>query len=261
MKRSLWISPGLAVLMVFSACGKKEASTDPYGLNKSEPAEIAMREGIIYLNNNKLDLAEQKLVEAVTLAPSMQHAWNALSLVYIYKRDFPKAIESLNKLLALNPYYYDAVNNLGIVHMEMGELSKAKEYFLTAANAKDNLNPESSYTNLVIIELRQDRLESALRYIDKGLSLNNRCEPLHNLRGVAMERSGRYVEALESFNKVYDLIKDRNADSISLFELAKVFKKYGDREKALNLLEKAIGLTSDSALKEEIMNLIKELGG
>ena len=65
--------------------------------------------------------------------------WHPLSLVYVYRRDFPKAIDTLNRLLQASPAFYDAYNLLGMIYTEQGNYQLAKEKLLLAANAAEYL--------------------------------------------------------------------------------------------------------------------------
>ena len=59
--------------------------------------------GCGYLNDGRLDLAEKSLLEALQKKPQLVPALHALGLVYVYRRDFAKAIETLNRLIQVNP--------------------------------------------------------------------------------------------------------------------------------------------------------------
>ena len=60
-------------------------------------------EGVGYLNEGQLDQAEKSLLAALQKNPQLVPALNALGLVYVYRRDFAKAIDTINRLILVKP--------------------------------------------------------------------------------------------------------------------------------------------------------------
>ena len=102
-------------------------------------------------------------------------------------------------------------------------------------------------------------IDAALRYAEKGLLLNRRFAPLYNLKGLALENLNEFAQALENYDKALALLD--HPDSGYLINSARVAAKLGDKKKALNNLELAMGSTQDAAQKAEIMKMIKQLDG
>ncbi len=222
-----------------------------------QAAEYLLNQGVAALNRGQLDLAEQKLQQAVQRNPMLLHARNALGLVYTYKRNFPKAIETFEKLLQLSPEYYDAYNTLGAIYIELNQFDRAKEKLLVAANAKDYLTPENAFANLAILELRNNRLDAASRYIGMGLNLNNKYALLYNLKGTVEENQNKLKEAAESYTRALSLQPDPDVNT--LLNCGRVYARIGEKKQALDVLEKALGKVRDNAVKQEIERLIKSL--
>lgn len=247
------------IAVALLACGGgAKARTTPGKVNP-DSAEFLMNEGVIYLNMGKLDMAEQKLLESVRKNPNLLNSQNALALVYTYKKDFPKAIGYFERIIQMNPAYYDAYNTLGAIYIEMGKYELAKEKLLVAANASDYLTPENAYINLAILEMRNNRLEAASRYIEKGIALNSKKASLYNLRGLVEESQGKIADALASYQKAISMLTI--PDPNFLLNAGRSASKLGDRKKALDYLEQAMSKAQDPGLKQEISKLIQEIGG
>jgi type IV pilus assembly protein PilF len=238
------------------ACGGRTPKTAP-GQMQPGSAEYLANEGIGYLNSGRLDLAADKLAAALAKNPQLLPALNGMALVQVYRRDFPKAIEMLNRLLQVSPKFYDAYNLLGTVHTELGNYEQAKEKLVIAANAEEYLTPENAFANLAVLEIKFGKFDSALRYAEKGLLLNRRFAPLFNLKGLALENLNRLAEAAESFAKALVLLT--SPEPLYLVNSARVAAKLGDRKMALDQLEQALGRTQDATLKAEIIRMIKGL--
>jgi len=248
----------LLFIATFLACGGNKPSTVP-GQMQPDSAEYMANQGIGYLNNGQLDIAEKYLLAALKKKPQLATALNGLGLVYVYRRDFPKAIDTINKLLVENPKFYDAYNLLGTIYIEQGNYQLAKEKLLLAANAEEYMTPENAFANLAVLEIKFAKYDAALRYAEKGLLLNRRFAPLYNLKGLALENMNEFAQAQENYDKALALLT--HPDSAYLINSARVAVKLGDKQKALNNLELAMGSTQDAAQKAEIMKMIKQLDG
>lgn len=248
----------LLVAVAFLACGGGKPRTAP-GQLQPGTAEYLSNEGVRYLNSGQLDLAEGSLSAALKKNPRLVPALHALALVYVYRRDFPKAIGTLNRLLLVEPKFFDAYNLLGTVYTEMGNYDQAKEKLLEAANAEEYLTPENAFANLAVLEIKFGKFDSALRYAEKGLQLNRRFAPLYNLKGLALENLNQLADAADQYEKALVLLTA--PEPAYLINSARVAAKLGDKKKAMDQLELALGRTQDPAQKSEIIKLINALEG
>jgi len=255
MKKNIFF---LGLICLFLACGGGKAKTAP-GQIKPDSAEYLANQGVGYLNQGQLEQAEKTLLKALQKKPQLVPALHALGLVYIYRRDFSKAIETINRLITVNPTFYDAHNLLGTIYTEQGNYQLAKEKLLLAANAEEYLTPENAFANLAVLEIKFEKYTAALRYAEKGLLLNRRFAPLYNLKGLALENLNEFAQALENYDKALALLE--RPDAGYLINSARVAAKLGDKQKALNNLEQAMGNTQNPAQKAEIMKMIRQLDG
>lgn len=248
----------MLIMVAFLACGGGKPRTVP-GQMQPGSAEYLANEGVRHLNDGRLDLAEKSLLEALQKKPQLVSALHALGLVYVYRRDFVKAIDTINRLILVSPRFYDAYNLLGTIYTEQGNYQQAKEKLLLAANAEEYLTPENAFANLAVLEIKFEKYDAALRYVEKGLLLNRRFAPLYNLKGMALENLNEFAQALENYEKAQALLN--HPDSAYLINSARVAAKLGDKKKALNNLELAMGNAQDPAQKAEIMKMIRQLDG
>ncbi|MGD2086170.1 MAG: tetratricopeptide repeat protein [Candidatus Aminicenantes bacterium] len=247
----------LFVFSSFMGCTpKKKNPRYPNRLKPGTP-EYLLHEGIFYLNNGNLDLAEKKLLKALKKKPTLIGAVNGLGIVYLQKRDFKKSIGYFQQVIRTNPDSYDAYNYLGVAYTELGDFNLAKENLLRAANAEKYNTPENAFVNLALLEIRQERYDAALRYVEKGLEKNDRFPPLCNLMGVIFEHQENYPEALKWYEKALSLLTEE--DVTFLVNLGRVYSKLGKKAKALDTLEKALSKAYSPQMKEQIRTMIKSL--
>jgi len=248
----------LLIIVAFLACGGGKPRTVP-GQMQPGSAEYLTNDGVRLLNEGKLDLAEKSLLEALQKNPRQLPALNALGLVYAYRRDFPRAIDALNRLIQIAPQFYDAYNLLGTIYTEQGNYELAKEKLLTAANAEEYQTPENAFANLAVLEIKFNKFDAALRYAEKGLLLNRRFAPLYNLKGMALENLNQLSDALINYERALALVT--TPDPGYLINSARVLSRLGNRKKALDNLELALGRARDEAQRAEIVKMIKNLEG
>jgi tetratricopeptide (TPR) repeat protein len=202
-------------------------------------------------------MAEKKLLLAIKKMPNLEGALNALGLVYMYKRDFPKSISYFKKLLEIIPTFIDAYNSLGLIYTELNQYDSAKENLLIAANAKGYHTPENAFVNLAMLELKYNRLDAATRYAEKALEKNKGFAPIYNIKGIIAERENKHEEAISYFKKALSLLTEEDASI--LINMGQVYIKAGEKRKALDILEQALAKAKNRNMKEYIQNIIKNL--
>lgn len=252
MKKSIII---IMIVLSFLGC-KKKANTIP-GRTQPGTPEYIMNQGLFYLNEGNIDMAEKKFLTAISKSPTLEGALNGLGLVYMYKQDFPKSISYFKRLMRLNPTLSDTYNNLGLIYTELNKYDLAKEHLLKAANSREYRTPENAYVNLAMLELKYNKLESAKRYTDKALNKNKNFAPTYNLKGIIADKENKYQEALAYYKKALSLLTEDDVNI--LINIGQVYLKMGDKRKALDMMEKALTKAEAEPLKVYIRDLIKQL--
>lgn len=240
----------------FTGCSKKEVESRPGNL-KPGSAEFFLQEGIYYINDGNITMAEQRLKKALKKDPNLVEALNGMGIVCLNKRRFDEAVKYFRRVIRLNHKAYDAYNYLGVIFSETGKYELAKENFLVAANAEKYMTPENAYANLAMLELKRNKLDNALRYVEKGMESNKTFPHLYNVKGVIFENRGEFKKALFYYEKALSLLTE---DDVSfLINIGRVLSKMGEKNKALDILEKALGKAFAPKIKEQIRTMIKEL--
>ncbi len=246
----------LALISILTGCKKKDVVTYPWQL-KPGSAEFFLDQGLFHLNSGQIDMAEKKLLRAIEKKPSLKEALNGLGIVYMYKREFDKAIKYFKRVLNIDPTFIDVYNSLGLIYIELDKYEPAKENLLIAANSDDYSTPENSFVNLAMLEIKHNKLNSAMRYVEKGIYKNRGFAPLYNLQGVIFENQKNYNEAIYSYKKALSLLTED--DITILINIGRVYSKMGEKGKALDTLEKALSKTVNTKIKDVIRKMIKEL--
>jgi len=243
------------VLMTLIACSGKnnKSSQTPAHLIANTP-EYLVNEGIIYLHQGDLKMAETQFKKALKKKSTLTSAINGLGIIYLNKSEFRKALEYFQQVTRINPKHFDAYNYIGIIYTELKEYNLAKENLLIAANGETYSTPENAYANLAMLEIKQNRIDSALRYVEKGMAKNDRFAPLYNLKGVICENTQNYAAALSYYEKALSIQAEE--DPTILINIGRLYIKMQKIDKAMDTLEKALSKASTPQLKEEIRQLI-----
>ena len=246
------------IIIIFTvACKKNSGGNFLPGQVKPGSAEYIMNQGIFFLNEGKTDMAEKKLLAALKKKSNLVGALNALGIVYTYKRKFEKAIACFKKVTLIDPKFFDSYNSLGLIYTELGKYDLAKENLLIAANSQDYSTPENAFANLATLEIKQNKLNSALRYLDKGIAKNRRFAPLYNLTGIIFEQQNKFSEAIENYKKALSLLT--REDISYLVNIGRTYAKMGHKSEALDVLEKALAMATSPMLKNQIKDMISRL--
>jgi tetratricopeptide (TPR) repeat protein len=242
----------LAVLS-FTHCAKRQNAMEP----KLSGPELIMNEGFSYLNVGDYAKAEEKLKKAVEKKPSLFLAINGLGIIYLNQRKLDLAIDYFSRVLTLNGEFVDAHNSLGIAYTEKGDFLNAKRHFLIAANNKLYSTKENAYLNLANLEIKREKYQAALRYVEKGLAHNDEFAPLFNMKAIAYEYLEDLPNAIANYKKALSLLAAE--DATYLYNLGRAYHKAGQKQQAFDALEKALANTTSNSLIEQINQLINTI--
>lgn len=256
MKKITVIIFSMIALLAIDGCRSK-VNQLPSHLRPGSP-DYLVNEGVIALNAGMLAEAEKNFLLAVKKQPNLETALHGLGIVYINQGNLDKAEVYFKKTLQLGPANADAHNYLGIIYTEKGQYEAAKENLLIAANSETYNTPENAYANLAMLEIRHNKFDSAKRYIERGIEKNKQFPPLLNAYGIVLENENRYTEAIFYFDQALKTLgKD---DASYLINLGRVYSKTGHKERALDALEKALSKAPTDEMREQVRQMLKELG-
>ena len=101
-----------------------------------------MEEGTQLFKDENFADAEQNFLDVIRLNPKEVEAYEYLGEIYIEKREFDHAIETLEYAKQLSPNDDRIAFDLGTVHVQRGDLEKGKRFFEQAVELAPN-NPRN----------------------------------------------------------------------------------------------------------------------
>ncbi len=170
---------------------------------------------------------------------------------FVAKRNWQKAIERLNKAIAIYPDYAEAYNNLGVVYGRLGDRTRNLEALQKAVSLNDHFAP--AYLNLARMAIADRDLAQAEALLDKAVAI----EPTNSQMLVLLANTEllnhHYDQALANCRKAHSGAQGPHA--VAHYVAARVFE-YENRptdavaELQIFLSEETPGPRADVARKE-----------
>lgn len=143
----IWNLVGVAFLKIgdfekaLIFCEKAVAIDDKYTVSYSNLGTIHFKVFNLTTNPDELPKAFVNYKKAIDLDPKISAAHDGIGLVYLFQKDYDKAIQHLTTALKLQPDINHALYNLGAAYLKKGNKSKALFYF-------NKFKSSPSYPNL-----------------------------------------------------------------------------------------------------------------
>jgi tetratricopeptide (TPR) repeat protein len=186
---------------------------------------------------NNIKEAQNLYNKILAIDPNYVDAHNNLGAIFKELRENQKAISCFEKAIAINPNYADAHNNLGIIFKELGENQKTISCFEKAIAI--NPNYTDAYYNLGIIFKELSENHKAKECYEKAIKIDpNYVNALNNL-GIIFKELDENQKAKECYEKAI-AINPNNSEALN--NLGAIFKELGENQKAKECYEKAIAI-------------------
>lgn len=180
---------------------------------RDEAARVHTELGQKYLQQNKLELALEKLQKALQIDPDYADAHTVIALLYERINDTTKAEEHYRRAAQLKPKGGAELNNYGAFLCKLGHYDEAQGYF--------------------------DRALSDPFYKTPAVALTN--------SGTCLLKAGKHVEAEKALRLA---VQDRPDNAEALFQLASALYQKGDYFNARAFMQRfeSAGQASPDAL-------------
>ena len=243
---------------------------------------------IAFHQNGMLEEAGLIYEKILIKDPGHTDAMNLLGLIALQKKEYPHAIELINKAILASPHNnvpefhanlghalhqeglldesiasFDlAISlspNIALYFAKRGIAQLEKKYLDTAINSFDQairLNPQDSKSFYYrgIAQLEKKYFEAAINSFDQAVNLNGDFAEAFNNRGLAQVEQKNFDEAINSFDQA---IKLRPDYPDALWNKGLVLLKLGNFEGGWPLYEsRLIGSPSFPPVRPEIKNIL-----
>jgi len=124
----------------------------------------------------------------------------------IAKQQWQKAIDQLNKSLALYPAYAEAYTNLGVVYARMGDSDKERESLQKAIAANDHFAP--ALVNLARLEMKDHNFAAAEGHLNQATAADPADPRTLALLAQAQLLDHHYEDAIATASRVHAMSHD-----------------------------------------------------
>jgi protein O-GlcNAc transferase len=215
----------------------------------------AIKLGLQHHQTGNVQQAESIYRQILQVAPDNAEVLHLLGVVFAQAKAFDKAIELINKAIALNDTVPNFYSSLGIALSGQKKLEQAIDCFKRVIDLEPN-HQEAHY-NLGNIYLHQDKLVEAAHHYQQFLAINPSDAMVHNSLGVVQYKQGKTAEAVTCYQSAIDL----NSNDASLYHnLGNALSALGKFSEAITNYQHALKITpNDAQLYKHLGNALRSL--
>ena len=245
-----------AVLQAFPKNGRAQkglnALNKPILLNSTQsPPQETINQLIALYNQGQLAAVVEQAQALKRQYPNAPVIWNFLGAAAAQTGQIDQAINAFKRVIAINPDYAEAHNNMGNVLMDQGKPEEAIEAYRKALSLKPDY--AEAHNNMGNVLMDQGKLEKSTEAYIRAVSLKPDYAKAYNNMGVVLVGQGKQEEAIEAYNKAL-LLKPDYADAY--YNMGLVLKDQGNLEEAIEAYKKALSLKPDYAEASHILSAL-----
>ena len=184
---------------------------------KSDPAVDAYNEAAALANDGKNDEAIAKMEEAASKKPDFAAAYQALAKLYYRTKNYPKAIESANKVVAITGDDEEMFAVLADSYTATGQKDKAAEYHTKLPADANSLFNEAAR---LINEGKDNQAEPLLK---QAITVNDKMGIAYYELGMLYVRAQKNAEAKANLQKYLE-VDPNGKDAATAREMLKYVK-------------------------------------
>ena len=212
--------------------------------------------GKLYLSEKKFDLAQTALLKAIDLDPNLSSAYDLLAPAFLYANNPSEALNQMNAVLAKKPDDFRALLVTGMIYSQMKEFNKARDAYekVIAASPTHVL----ALNNLAFIYAEKlNDLKRASDLAQKARSNAPTNPSVLDTLGWITYKQGDYKQAADLLRE--SVAKSPDNPEIQ-FHLGMAEYMMGRTDVARAALEKAVGSATDFDGKDEARRRLASLG-
>jgi type IV pilus assembly protein PilF len=205
----------LILLGLLQAC---YVPVEPDQTQNEKASAVNVQLGIGYLEQNNLELANEKLDKALRQDPNSASAHNAYAILQDRLLQTEKAEYHYKKATTLDPKNSRAANNYGAFLCRHGRELESEKYFMQALKNPLYSTPEFAYTNAALCLLRvgePSETAKAKEYLNKAIAAKSDFGPALLAMANLLFDQGEYIAAKPYLDR-FHLVAKPTASSLWL---------------------------------------------
>jgi tetratricopeptide (TPR) repeat protein len=150
-------------------------------------------------------------------------------------QQYPAAIEKLERVIAIDPHYMKAYDNLGLCYEAVGRLDDAVKSYQRAVDLNRQTKGPSAWPplNLGALLVKQEQLDDAEKYLRESIGIDPNFAQPHYQLGILLERRGLDDQAILELKlaATFD-----SAYAQPHYALARIYRRTGNTARAVTEL-------------------------
>ena len=214
-----------------------------------EHADALYLSGVAFHQKGNDEIAAELIQNAIKYNSSnpeyyttLVSVYNNLGLFFQEQGDIPKAMESYNNALELDPGYTLALNNIGLIYQEHKEYDSAEKFYKKAIKTDPSFY--EAWLNLGNVLQDQQKHDDSLNCYNKALELNPSSFQVYNSIGTLLKSNGNPDLAKKKFKRAVELNPEY---SEAYYNLGCIYQEEGDNDEAIGYYLKCIEVSPDYA--------------
>jgi len=199
---------------------------------------------------------ETLFTDVIQKNPGAWMAHNNLGMVYISQGKVSKAFDQFQKTLKIKPKDCTALNNLGNIYKAQGLWEKAREAYETCIAA----DPEyaTAYNNLGLVHVHSGDLQQAREFFEKAAALDPMAHNAHLNLGLLYLQQKDYDRAMAHYNKAI-AIHPYYAEAY--LQLGLLYAQTGRKTEARQAFERVLEIDPDNFHAHNNMGILYSRDG
>ncbi|HSR17289.1 MAG TPA: tetratricopeptide repeat protein, partial [Ignavibacteriaceae bacterium] len=193
-------------------------------------------------NNSDLSAAERNSLKALSLAPNFSESHSSRAYVFSLGKRYNEAEQEFKEAIRLNSNSFDAYYLYGRASFSQGQIEKSAELLLKASEVRkedfQSLLLAAQSLRILGKDEKQEILREGINRARKQLELNPNDGRVLSLGSSSLFEIGEREEAFAWINRALKLYPE---DAKVLLNGVCLYAKDGNKEKALDILELAVG--------------------
>src|SRR5438552_16358036 len=212
--------------------------------------------GKLYVAEEKFDLAQTALLKAIDLDSNLISAYDLLTPTYLRANKVPEALNQMNAVLAKQPNNLRALLVTGMIYSQMKEFDKAQDAYEKVVAASPDFVPALNNLAYIYAEKLNDP-KRASELAQKARSIAPTNPSVLDTLGWITFKQGGYQQAADLLGQ--SVAKSPDNAEIQ-FHLGMADYMMGRTDAARAALEKAVGSATDFDQKDEARRRLASLG-
>ena len=230
-----------------------------YGNKLNESSSLLYFSGIIASKEGNFKISTSQYLKAIEINPTFLEAINNLGLVYLNLKEYGLAKKYFIKSIEVNKDFFHGHYNLGVVNYELMQFNDAELNF--KQSVKINKKFDKAYNGLGNLYIKTNKLNLAIKAFESALKINPSSKDILCNLASALIESKQYNKSLEILNKVLLNNNNNYIMARAYTNLSSAYYGLGKIEDSVNYAKKALQINPNSiAALQNLANHSEAIG-